>query len=176
VALARAAAERLGRPLGEATIAEALARTTWPGRLERIGDDVLLDCAHNADGARALAAALPGLAAGRRIVLLMSVAADKDPRAIFEALGPFAHTLVATRSDSPRALPPDALALEAARYVARRVTVADPLAALEEARRRAAGGLVVVCGSMFLIGPLRAHLLGEPVDPRRTSDPISPAR
>jgi hypothetical protein len=32
--------------------------------------------------------------------------------------------------------------------------------------------LVVVCGSMFLVGPLRAHLLGEPVDPRRTSDPV----
>lgn len=176
VALARAAAERLGRPLADATIAEALAGATWPGRLERIGDDVLLDCAHNADGARALAAALPALAAGRRIVFLTSVAADKDPRGIFEALGPLAHTLVATRSDSPRALSPDALALEAARFVARRVAVAEPLAGLEEARRRAAGGLVVVCGSMFLVGPLRAHLLGEPVDPRRTSDPVAPAR
>src|SRR6185437_6657010 len=156
VALARAAAERLGRPLADATIAEALAGATWPGRLERIGDDVLLDCAHNADGARALAAALPALAAGRRIVFLTSVAADKDPRGIFEALGP--------------------LALEAARFVARRVAVDEPLAGLEEARRRAAGGLVVVCGSMFLVGPLRAHLLGEPVDPRRTSDPVAPAR
>jgi dihydrofolate synthase/folylpolyglutamate synthase len=172
VALARAAADRLGRPLADAAIAEALARTSWPGRLERIGDDVLLDCAHNADGARALAAALPALAAGRRVVLLMSVASDKNPRAIFEALGPLAHTLVATRSDSPRALPPEALALEAARTISRRVVVADPLAALEEARQRAAGGLVVVCGSMFLVGPLRAHLLGEPVDPRRTSDPV----
>ena len=159
----------------EATVAEALATTTWPGRLEAIGGDVLLDCAHNADGARALAAALPALAAGRRIVLLVSVAADKDPRAIFEALGPLAHAVVATRADSPRALSPDALALEAARFVARRVAVTEPLAALEEARRRAAGGLVVVCGSMFLVGPLRAHLLGEPVDPRRTSDSGPPA-
>jgi dihydrofolate synthase/folylpolyglutamate synthase len=172
VALARAAAERLGRPLAEATIAEALAHARWPGRLEWIGDDVLLDCAHNADGARALAAVLPTLAAGRRIVLVMSVATDKDPRAILAPLGPLAHTLVATRSDSPRALAPGALAVEAARFVARRVAVDDPLAALDEARRRAAGGLVVVCGSMFLVGPLRAQLLGEPVDPRRTSDPV----
>ncbi|HVV49070.1 MAG TPA: cyanophycin synthetase, partial [Polyangia bacterium] len=176
VALARAAAARLGKPLEEGTIGEALAHATWPGRLERIGDDVLLDCAHNGEGARALAAALPALAAGRRIVFLMSVAADKDPRAILEALGPLAHTLVATRADSPRALAADALAAEAARFVARRLAVADPLAALEEAGRRAAGGLVVVCGSMFLVGPLRAHLLGEPVDPRRTSDPVGAPR
>ncbi|HEY4392622.1 MAG TPA: Mur ligase family protein [Polyangia bacterium] len=173
VALARAATERLGRPLAAPTIADGLAHTTWPGRLERIGDDVLLDCAHNADGARALAAALPALAAGRRVVLLMSVAEDKQPRAIFEALGPLAYALVATRADSPRAVPAEALALEAARFVARRVAVADPWDALAEARRRAAGGLVVICGSMFLVGPLRARLLGEPLDPRRTSDPVS---
>ncbi len=173
VALARAAADRIGRPLDGPTIANALAGTVWPGRLERIGDDLLFDCAHNADGARALAAALPELAAGRRVVLLMSIAEDKNPRAIFEALGPLAHTLVATRADSPRALPADALALEGARFVARRITVADPWDALAEARRRAAGGLVVVCGSMFLVGPLRARLLGEPVDARRTSDPVA---
>jgi hypothetical protein len=42
-------------------------------------------------------------------------------------------------------------------------------------RRAAAGqgGLVVVCGSMFLVGQLRAHVLGERVDPLPTSDPIS---
>jgi dihydrofolate synthase / folylpolyglutamate synthase len=177
VALARASAERLGRSPEPATIADALAHTVWPGRLERIGDDLLLDCAHNADGAGALAAALPELAAGRRIVLLMSVAEDKQPRAIFEALGPLAYALVATRADSPRALRADAVALEAARFISRRVAIPDPWEALAEARRRAAGGLVVVCGSMFLVGPLRARLLGETVDPRRTSDPVaSPAR
>ena len=41
----------------------------------------------------------------------------------------------------------------------------DPVAALEEARRRAGpGGLVVVCGSMFLVGMLRARVLGEAVE------------
>jgi dihydrofolate synthase/folylpolyglutamate synthase len=173
VGLARAAAAHLRRPLGSATVADALAHTVWPGRLERIDDDLLLDCAHNADGARALAAALPEIAAGRRVVLLMSVAEDKQPREIFEALGPLAHTLVATRADSPRALPADAVALEAARFIPRRVAISDPWDALDEARRRAAGGLVVACGSIFLVGPLRARLLDEPVDPRRTSDPLA---
>ena len=175
VALARAAAAALGRPLAGAAIAEGLARTTWPARLELVEQDLLFDSAHNADGARALAAALPEIAAGRRIVFLMSIGQDKDPRAILEALGPLGHTLVATRADSPRALSAEALAMEGARFFARRIAVADPIAALDEARRRAAGGLVVVCGSMFLVGPLRAQLLGEPIDPRRTSDPLSPA-
>ena len=154
-------------------VAEALAGTSWPGRLERVGNDVLFDCAHNADGARALAAALPEIAAGRRVVLLMSIATDKDPRAIFEPLAPSRIPLVTTRAESPRARAPEALAVEAARFFTRRVAVADPTEALAEARRRAAGGLVVVCGSMFLVGPLRAALLGEPVDPQRTSDPVA---
>jgi dihydrofolate synthase / folylpolyglutamate synthase len=174
MALARAVATRLGRPLDDATVAEALEGTTWPGRLERVGPDLLLDCAHNGEGARALAAALPEIAAGRRIVFLMSIAEDKDVRGILSALGPLAYALVATHADSPRALPAAALAAEAARFFSRRAAVADPTAALAEARRRATGGLVVVCGSMFLVGPLRAALLGETVDPQRTSDPLSP--
>jgi hypothetical protein len=31
---------------------------------------------------------------------------------------------------------------------------------------------VVVAGSIFLVGELRAHLLGEPVDPTPLSDPL----
>ena len=58
-------------------------------------------------------------------------------------------------------------------HVADTVACDDPAAALDEARRRAGpGGLVVVCGSMFLVGQLRARVLGEPVDPLPTSDPV----
>ena len=61
----------------------------------------------------------------------------------------------------------------ARRHVADTVACDDPAAALDEARRRAGpGGLVVVCGSMFLVGMLRARVLGEPVDPLPTSDPV----
>jgi len=173
--LAGAAARGLGRTFDHAAAAEALAQVVWPGRLERIGGDLLLDCAHNEEGARALAAALPGLAAKRRVVLLMSIARDKDPATILRALAPVAGALVATRSDSPRALPSAELAALATPLFAETAAVDDPAAALDEARRRAQGGLVVVCGSMFLIGPLRARLLGEPVDPRRTADPVGGA-
>jgi hypothetical protein len=65
-----------------------------------------------------------------------------------------------------RALPAAALAATAAPLIADAIACDDPIAALAEARRRAGrGGLVVVCGSMFLVGMLRAHVLGEPVDP-----------
>ncbi len=173
LALAGAAADGLGRPLDGAATARALAAVRWPGRLERLGDDLLLDSAHNAEGAQALAAALPLLAVGRRVVLLVSVVRDKDSAGIFEALRPAASAIVLTRSPSVRALPPAELAALAGRWFAE-VAVRDELeGALAEARRRAGvGGLVVVCGSMFLVGAVRARVTGEPVDPLPTSDPV----
>jgi dihydrofolate synthase / folylpolyglutamate synthase len=174
VALAETAAAGVGRALDPAAIGRALAGATWPGRLERVGDDLLFDCAHNAQGARALAAALPALAAGRRIALLVSIARDKDAGAIFAALAPVAHALCATRSESQRAVPPETLAAEARRYFAEVAAHDDVTQALAAARRLAgSGGLVVVCGSMFLVGTLRARLLGEPVDALATSDPVA---
>ncbi len=170
VALAEAVAARLGRPLEASAIAAGLGGVRWPGRLERLGDDLWVDCAHNAQGARALAAALPGVAGGRPVTLLMSVARDKDLDAMLAALAPVARRLVATANDSPRALPAADLAARARVCFADATAIADPEAALAAAR--AGGGVVVVCGSMFLVGPLRARVLGEPVDPRRTSDPL----
>jgi len=176
IALAGAAAAHLGRVLQPGTIERALAGARWPGRLERLGDDLLFDCAHNPEGARALAAALPEIAAGRRVALLVSIARDKDPEAIFAALAPVAAALVATRSESARALPPEALAVEARLFFAEVAAHDDVTLALAAARRLAGpGGLVVVCGSMFLVGTLRARLLGEPVDSLTTSDPVSVA-
>ncbi len=174
VELARAAGRRLGRPIDDGALARGLAGVRWPGRCERVGDDLLFDCAHNADGARALVAAVKALAPGRRVVLLVSIVDDKDPQAILAALAPAAAAIVATRSDNPRALPSATLAAIAARLVPDAAACDDADAALAEARRRAGpGGLVVVCGSMFLVGMLRARVLGEPVDPVTTSDPVA---
>ena len=175
VALAREAGAGLGRPVGDRAVAEGLAAVRWPGRCERVGDDLLFDGAHNPDGARALAAALPALAAGRRVVLLVSIVDDKDPEAILAALAPVAAAIVTTRSDNARSRPAGALAAVAARFTGDAIACDDADAALGVARNCAGpGGLVVVCGSMFLVGMLRARALGEPVDPLPTSDPIAP--
>jgi len=186
VALARVAAESLGKPLDDAAIASGLASVQWPGRLEAVADDVWLDCAHNVEAARALAAALPTVLRGRRIVLLMSIVDDKDPAGIFAALGRAAPAaVVVTHSSNPRALPIHTL-MAAARPCFPGADVFghdDPLEALAAARARAGAGAgagqkgaVVVCGSIFLVGQLRAHLRGEPVDPVPTSDPVGTQR
>jgi dihydrofolate synthase/folylpolyglutamate synthase len=172
-ALVGQALARLGRALPAGAVAAGLSSVRWPGRLEAVAPDVLLDCAHNVEGAAALAAALPALAAGRRVVLVASMVRDKDAAGAIAALAPSLAAFVATRSANARALPAGELAALAASRLPVTRAVDDPREALAEARRLAgAGGLVVVAGSIFLVGELRAHLLGEPTDPHPTSDPV----
>jgi dihydrofolate synthase/folylpolyglutamate synthase len=175
VALARAVAQHRGTPLPDDVIAAGLAGVTWPGRLEPVADDLWLDCAHNVEAARALATALAASTRGRRVVLLMSIVDDKDAAGMFAALARAAKAVVVTRSSNPRALPLHTLRV-AARPSFPGADVPghdDPLEALALARQHAGkGGLVVVCGSVFLVGEIRAHLRGDAVDPVPTSDPV----
>jgi dihydrofolate synthase / folylpolyglutamate synthase len=169
VAISRHAAAALGRPLGEASIVRGLAEVRWPGRLERV-DDVLFDCAHNVEGTQALVAALPD---SPRRVLVTSIVRDKNATGMLAVLAPHFDRVIATRSPSERALLPEELAALVVRTrsqgggdvggTVRLVDcVADAREALATARRLAQeipGGLVVVAGSIFLVGALRAALL-----------------
>jgi dihydrofolate synthase/folylpolyglutamate synthase len=172
--LAGEACRALGRRLDDDVVRAALAGVRWPGRLEQLAPDLLVDCAHNPEGADALAAALPSLAAGRPSALVISVVKEKDVAGLLRPLLPrFAH-VVATRSRNPRSRPAAELAAAITAGGAGDVAaVDDPVAAVGAARARVgAGGLVVVAGSIFLVGEVRAALLGEPVDPRPVSDPL----
>jgi dihydrofolate synthase/folylpolyglutamate synthase len=154
-------------------IRRGLADARWPGRLEllRVDEvDVLLDGAHNADGARALAAALERLApelSGGRVTLVLGVLADKDVAGMVEALRAApslrgAFVLATPVPDTARAL--DAAALAAAwGQGAEPTTSADEALARGRMAARRAGGPLVVAGSLYLVGHVRARLTGGAV-------------
>jgi dihydrofolate synthase/folylpolyglutamate synthase len=141
-----------------------LSDVRWPGRLERI--DVaggpfegpwLLDGAHNPDGAEALAASL---AAAPAAALVFGSLADKAWPEMLDVLA---------RVPLPRFYaPPRGRAPADPRDLAARApgaTFDGAASALTAARRAAENGLVVVCGSLYLVGEARALLLGIPRDP-----------
>jgi dihydrofolate synthase / folylpolyglutamate synthase len=168
VAMARTAAEALGRPLTEEMVVCGLHQVDWPGRFERVAPDVLLDAAHNLEGVEALLAGLPAV---RPRALLISVVRGKPAPEMLARLAPHFDSLWLTRSSNQRALAPAELAALVPGPSTR--AVEDPRAALAGARSAVApGGLVVVCGSVFLVGEIRAHILGETVDPVLTGDPL----
>jgi len=145
-------------------IATGLAATSWPGRLEAIetgAGTVLLDAAHNPHGVEALARFLDRL--GRPFVLLFGALADKETSAMLPPLARRARAVVLTRPASDRALAPADLAasLDPATPCTLEPEPAAALAAACGRARELGVDLVVACGSLYLIGPLRA-LLHEP--------------
>ena len=152
--------------------ARALAAVVHPGRFEWIAGepDIVLDGAHNPDGAAALAALLRDFA-DRRIVMILGVSADKDVRALVGPLAARGAHVIATRYQQERALAADELAA-IIREVHPEVpveTATDLAHALAAARGQ--GDLIVIAGSLFLVGEARTLLLKAPTDPLAISDP-----
>ncbi len=139
-------------------VPDGIAATSWPGRLQHVPGDppLLLDGAHNAAGARALAEYLRGRG---EVVLLFGAMADKDVEAMAEALFPLARAVVLTRVGMERAASPEELARRAGPRAADAIREPDIGAALEFARAQARpGATVVVAGSLYLVGAVLGRL------------------
>lgn len=150
-----------GLPVSGQAIIKGLAAARWPARLEWVGDDLLLDGAHNPQGAGALADYLRTFLPGKEAVLLTAMMADKQPAPCARLLAPHFRAIVCTQVDEPRALPAAQLA---AIYEAQGVpSYAQPHMgqALRRARALAGDGPVVVAGSLYLAGAVRG-MLGLP--------------
>jgi dihydrofolate synthase/folylpolyglutamate synthase len=120
---------------------------------------VLLDGAHNPDGAAALAAALRELYPGAPVELVFGVLADKDHRSMLAALAPVVRAFHLVAPDSPRARAPASYAADVAALGAPARVHADVPSALAAARSAAGdAGVVCVAGSLYLVGAARAVL------------------
>jgi dihydrofolate synthase/folylpolyglutamate synthase len=148
-------------------IRRGLARVRWEGRLETIRSRprIVVDGAHNAAGAAALADFLAAeRAAGRfgRLIVVFGILEDKDLPAIIARVGALADEVVLTEPSYHRAAPIDALrdaasSLSATIRVA--PTVAEALADVES--RLKPDDWCVVTGSLYTVGEVKAIYQGQ---------------
>ena len=134
---------------------KGIAETRWPGRLEHISPnpDILLDGAHNPAGVRALIRYLERFYPDRKRWIIFGAMRDKAVAEMGAILFPLADELILTAADSPRSMPPEELAALAAHGRA----VANIGAALKlVASKAAADDMIVITGSLFLVGEARA--------------------
>ena len=139
----------------------ALANAQWPARLELLAIDggrrVLMDAAHNPEGARALAAYLRRWHP-ERPPLVLGVMRDKNVSEIIRTLLPHVSRVIATAAPTPRARPAEELASYLRDAGAADVIVEpDAARAIERALERAS--TVCVAGSIFLVGAVRDGLM-----------------
>jgi dihydrofolate synthase/folylpolyglutamate synthase len=132
-----------------------IAETRWPGRLEHVSPnpDVVLDGAHNPAGARALSRYLDRFYADRKRWMIFGAMGDKAVTEIGAILFPLADELILTAADSSRSMsPPDLAAIAGRGRTAPNVIAALQLAAQEAS----ADDVIIVTGSLFLVGEARA--------------------
>jgi dihydrofolate synthase / folylpolyglutamate synthase len=154
-------AER-GFALSEEEVKEGIRTTRWPGRLEEIAIDplVVLDGAHNPSGAEALVRALETVYAARPVHLVFGVFSDKDGESMMRTLFPKCAGVYLTPIDHPRSRHPESY-LELAKKLCPSVErLASASEAVLRARSAAGTGIVVVAGSLALVGQVRRLLAG----------------
>lgn len=123
---------------------EILSRSPW----------VVVDSAHTPDSAQALAQALARIPA-QPLHLLLSLSAGKDPDAICAPLLPGAASVILTRAEPLRALPPDTLAARLRqRYPASLLhIIPDPVCAVHYAwQTLPPEALLCITGSVYMAG------------------------
>jgi dihydrofolate synthase/folylpolyglutamate synthase len=155
-----------GHQIDESAIANGIAYTRVPGRLEVMGQRPLIvaDGAHNAESAAALAHALREYFEWRRCFLVIGATRDKDIRGMGFKLARLADMIVCCGFANPRAMDPYQMIQELGFLGPMAVgeeTVAD---ALDTALAHASpDDLVCVTGSLYVVAAAREALLGESV-------------
>jgi dihydrofolate synthase/folylpolyglutamate synthase len=159
-------------PIEDVAIARGIASVRWPGRLETVvipdgpfAGSYLLDGAHNEEGVRALAAEMATRSGPHALVF--GAMGDKAWGTMVRELAPrFAHRVYVAPSASGggrNAASPAALTA-----IDRGGVVAESIEQALDTARRALGpaGTIVVAGSLYLVGEVRAFLYGERRDPQ----------
>jgi len=162
VALAIAAAEELGkkglRGITAGSVERGIRETLWPGRFQVVPahdrwPEIVLDVAHNPAGAWALRSVLSERYDGRPLIFAFGAMRDKAISEMTEILFPLAVRVIATRPSNPRSATPEEIREAGARTGAEIETITEVRQALERARSAAsAGGVVVITGSIYLVG------------------------
>lgn len=147
--LASVVAEHLG--IKKECVARGLKNVRWPGRVDYIEKNIILDGAHNPSGMKALADYILTLNYNN-LVLVFGVSKGKNYKEMLKLI-PY-DKLILTKADLPRAVDPNKIKVKG-----RKEIFSDPLEALNRAKSIAEkNDLILVTGSLYLIGDLMKRL------------------
>ena len=138
-------------------IRAGLAAVNVPGRIEVVGRrdaaDVILDGAHDTDAMEALAGCLAENVPARPITVVFGVSGRRSPEPLLERLRGLDARLIVTATGTPQAMPVEELQRRAQLGGSGALPAPDPVTALASATALTpAGGVIVVTGSLHLVG------------------------
>jgi len=154
-----------GFRLTEAQITEGIRTARWAGRMERAGENLYLDGAHNPGGIKAFIQAAASMAARqkKKAYLLFGAVSDKDYRAMARLLceGISWAGIGVVHIDSSRSMDTEVLAEAFSQAYKGPVRAFETTGeALWEMKKQAGDELLFCAGSLYLIGELKVQLKG----------------
>ena len=160
-ALALECLHAAGIHLDYGVVHHGLSMVRWPGRFERFeyrGKEVVLDGAHNPQGAAVLVETWREHFRDRKASLVFSAVAAKDVEGMLSVLCPLAGHIHICPVDTPRAVPAEELEVA----LPGDAPPHDCYPSLEKAMKAALAGdaPVLIAGSLFLVGEAKALLQG----------------
>jgi len=143
-----------GFNLSQRSIANGLARVSWPGRLQVLSNHplIVVDGAHNPDAARRLRESLEQYFDFDRAILIIGASDDKDIAGVVSELAPVFDKVIATRSHHPRPMATAAIVAEFTKHGVETQVVDNVPSALTEASALAGDrDLICIAGSLFVV-------------------------
>ncbi len=161
VAVVEVLVER-GAKVSPKNIADGLAQVHWPGRLQILRREpwVIVDGAHNADSVRRLVKALRQYFDFERAILIFGASSDKNIAGMVAELMSFPDTVIVTQSRHPRAIAPDKLVSEFAKWEIIPEVAENVASAVERALAQAKPtDLICATGSLFIVAEVMEYML-----------------
>ncbi len=146
------------------SVERAMCDVRWPARLEVLETNplIVLDGAHNPQGAESLRDALKESFSYKKLHLVMGIMADKDILGILRRLLPIAETAIFTKPTYARAANPDDIRKMARPYIQKYYVISDAASAIQAARHLAEPkDLICITGSLYFAGEVK-QIFGEP--------------
>lgn len=141
-------AEVLG--IERVVIKKGVEKARWPGRLEFISKNVLVDCAHNVAGMETLREFM--LKQKNRKMLVLAIAEDKEIGKMVQLIVPLFKEVIITQSNYKPA-ETGRISIEVKKYVQKVREIPKVWDALNEALNLVSGKeLVLITGSIYMVG------------------------
>lgn len=152
----------LGYRVSNDAIVEGLKVVEWPGRLEMVSSSprVLLDGAHNPEGALSLRESLEKDFRYHHLILLIGIMKDKDVHSILHSLSPLADHIIFTRPGTDRAASPALLRKALGRNGKKAEVIEDFRKAIDRGLSLAGEeDILCITGSLYTVGEARSYFL-----------------
>jgi dihydrofolate synthase/folylpolyglutamate synthase len=146
------------------SVRKGFETTLWPARLEIVQKNpyIVLDCAHNPAGMRALNSSLKGIFSGHRFTFVIGIMRDKDIPKIIEEIISLAHNIIITKPKFERASEPQKIEEEVKKHISNVIIIEDVKEAIKHAKKNAKKeDVVCITGSIFNVGEAIMALKGK---------------